>query len=226
MWDSITRKIALCVELKDAFTNKAVGTEDIRVCVNGSMPMLKKERRYYIFQGIQPEQIEVCVKAEYYEDRNCQIVTADYDNDKKIVGIPGGIFSFCCGIPMLTIHLYPNEKYKVPEGYVRKEYCVEPFQEIRVLKNTGGNLLLAENYDGGEWLPVMFSESEDVEGKWFRILEADKSEDFLLLEKDDENGYRLETELMHPYQKGCRIYELYCVRANARGRALAIFKED
>ena len=226
MRDSIKRKIDLCIEFRDAFTNKTVGTDDIRVWVNGCVPVAKKEQRYYIFQGLQTEQIEVYIKSKLYEDRYCRIVPGEYERDRRIISIPGGIFTYICGIPMLFIELYPNEKYMVPTGYVRREYRTAPFEEIRVIKNEGSNFLLAEDYDSGKWIRLMVSGARDIEGGWFRIQEGDDSEDFMLLEKEGGNRYQIEKELVTRYKKGSRIYELYCVRADEKGRAFVIVKAD
>ncbi|MDE5862718.1 MAG: hypothetical protein K2H34_00035, partial [Lachnospiraceae bacterium] len=181
MRDSIKRKIDLCIEFRDAFTNKTVGTDDVRVWVNGCMPISRKEQRYYIFQDLQTEQMEVYIKSRFYEDRHCQIAP-DAEGDGKIISISGGMFTYISGILMLSINLYPNKKYVIPTDYVRREYRTAPFEEIRVIKNAGSHFLLAEDYDGGEWIQLMVPGERNIEGVWLRIQEGDNSEDFMLLE--------------------------------------------
>ncbi|MCM1498015.1 MAG: hypothetical protein NC124_06065 [Clostridium sp.] len=219
------RKIALCIELKDAFTGKTVGTEDIRITVNGRMPVSRKEQRYYLFQDLQTERIEVYIKSKLYQERRCQIVPGD-GNCRETMGIPGGTLAYIWGIPMLCMELYPNEKYIVPAGYVRREYRAAPFEEIRVVKHTGSNLLLAADYDGGEWIRLMAPQAQGIKGSWFRIQEGENREDFMLLEQGDGNLYRIDRALTKRYQKGSRLYGLYCARADGEGRAFAIVKDD
>ena len=227
MMDIIKKKISFCIELKDAFTNQSIEAEDIYVQVNGYLPVIRKERRYYIFQDIQTDIIEVDVISKIYENRHCVMQLTGYPNANLHVYVQGGSIRNLFGIPLISIILYPNERYILPAGYERREYKGKPWEEIRVIKDKKSAFLLAEDYYDGEIIQLLMPERQNVGNICFRIESKDVKgyEDFNLLEQRDTFQYVMDKSLEREYKKGSKIYELYCTIADEKGIAVVIVKE-
>lgn len=226
--DIIKKKISFCIELKDAFTNRSIEAEDIYVHVNGKPPAIRKERRYYIFQDIQTDTIEVNIISNLYENRHCVIsLTGYHDEDLSVYAKRGGVHNLF-GIPFILIVLYPDERYALPIGYERIEYEGKPWEEIRVIKDKKSAFLLAADYHGGKTIQILMSEKRNPEGMCLRIesKNGEEYEDFNLLEQKNTFQYIMDKSLKREYKKGSKIYELYCTMANEKGRAVLIVKED
>lgn len=144
MMDVMKQKISFCIELKDAFTNKSIEAEDICVRVNGKLPVIQKEKRYYIFQEIQSDTIEVDITSTIYENRHCVMQITGYCKKDSFVYVQAGSIRNFFGIPMISIVLYPNQRYSLPTGYERREYKGKPWEEVRVIKDKKNVFLLAD----------------------------------------------------------------------------------
>ena len=227
MMDIIKNKMSLCIELKDAFTNQSIEAEDIHVQVNGYLPSIRKERRYYIFQDMQTDIIEVDIMSKIYEHRHCVIQLVKHRNGNLPVYVQEGSIRNLFGIPLLSIVLYPNERYVLPVGYKRIEYRGKPWEEVRVIKDRKCAYLLAANYHGGEIIQLLMHGRQNPESMYLRIENKDAKgyEDFNLLEQRDTFQYVMYKSLEREYERGSKVYELYCTIANEKGIAVVIVKE-
>lgn len=203
--DKLRCSVSLCVELKDAFTDKVIDGRECYVCVNGKPADVRKEGRYFIFLNMDMEKAEVEVKAPLYE--TCR-------------------YSVPPGKKRIVVPLYPNAQYPLPEGYERRLLQSAPGEEIRVIKEEQV-YFLAKDYSGGEWLGVTLPETLCVEGMYFRIQKRNEEgfEDFQIMEKQGDSRYRIDHELSESYGRGSKISMLYCVRADEDGNAVIIVKK-
>lgn len=226
--DVIKKRISFCIELKDAFTNRSIEAEDIRVYVNGKPPFLQKERRYYIFQDVPTDTIKVDITSNFYEDRHCVLCLTEYTDQNLPISAQRGDIRNLFGIPFILILLYPGIGYPLPVGYKRIEYKGKPWEEIRVIKDRKSAFLLAADYCGGKTMHIVMSEKQEIEGICLRIesIKGEGYEDFSLTEQKDSFLYIMNKSLKGEYKKGSRIYELYCTKTDEKGRAVLIVKED
>lgn len=226
--DIIKKRISFCIELKDAFTNRSIEAEDIRVYVNGKPPFLQKERRYYIFQNVPTDTVEVDITSNLYEDRHCVFCLTEYAEQNVSVSAQKGDIRNLFGIPFLLIVLYPGIGYPLPVGYKRIEYEGKPWEEIRVIKDRKSAFLLAADYCGGKTIHIVMGKKQEAGGMCLRIesKKGEEYEDFNLIEQKDSFQYIMNESLTRRYKKGSRIYELYCTEADEKGRAVLLVKED
>lgn len=228
MRDIIARKISFCIELRDAFTNKRIESENINVYVRGYAAAVKKEQKYYVFLDIREDMAEVCIESPVYERKNCVIFFREYDKKQSIGDIQDVVVSDMSGIRLFLITLYPNERYVLPSGYERIVLDGRPQEELRVIRDETEGFLLAADYQGGRILQMMMPDKVCVEGIKLRIMEKEGEcyEDFTVLEKKGFFQYTIDAPLTGQYLKGSRIFELYCVRADEEGKASVIVRSD
>lgn len=224
--DVIQRKMSFCIELRDAFTNKVIEAEDMRLCVNGVFPMARKEKKYYIFENLPTDIIMVDIISIFYERRRVEIAISGDGAKKAPVHFPGGYIRIVFGIPLISIMLYPNERYNLPADYERQVFDARPFEEIRIKKDENKVFSLKEDYQGGVVFSVLFPQEKILEGTWFRIESRDgeEYEDFIVLEQKGAVQYVMDRTLHKQYEKGSKIYELYCTIADEKGRAIVVVK--
>lgn len=216
--------IGLCVECIDAFTNKVIEAEDISVTVNGCPPVVTKEKKYYLFQNVGQDTVMVDIISSLYEKKSCQVCLAGMDSAAKQ---PDCRVHTAFGIPVLSIVLYPGEGYVLPSGYTRRVCQAKPMEEIRVVKNRETVFFLAEDYQGGDRIRLFMPGRQETERGYLRIESRHDGgyEDFAILEQGDSLLYVMDRELQAQYEKGSRLYELYCARADENGRAAVIVKD-
>lgn len=132
------------------------------------------------------------------------------------------------GIPMLSIVLYPGEDYVLPSGYARRVCEGKPEEEIRVVKNRENVFFLAEDYQGGDRIRFFVPDRQEMEWGYLRIesRQGKEYEDFAILERRNGLLYVMDRELQAQYERGSKLYELYCVRADRDGKAVVITKES
>ncbi len=224
MGEWITKRVGLCVELQDAFTNLPIKAGNVRIQVNGCPPATQKENRYYLFHAAPEEKVRIWVRLECYEEVCCEICPAQYAPQDFPVLLPEGILRRISGIPFFSLLLCPSERYELPPGYIRSLHETKPFAEVRVIRDSGQICHLAENYQGGKKICFISPRGEAVMGGYLRIESRDKSrsEDFTLAGRESCECCVLDRELNGMYEKGSRIYELYCARADETGRAWVI----
>jgi hypothetical protein len=213
------------VECIDAFTNRIVEAEDIFVTVNGCSPVVTKEKKYHIFQNVGLDIVEVNIISLLYEKRSCQLqlnsmASSEKQRDCRV--------HMAFGIPMLSIVLYPGEGYVLPSGYARRVCEGKPEEEIRVVKNRETVFFLAEDYQGGDGIRFFVPDRQEMEWGYLRIesRQGREYEDFAILERRGGLLYVMDRELQAQYEKGSKLYELYCVRADRDGKAVVITKES
>lgn len=213
------------MECIDAFTNKVIEGTDISVTVNGCPPVVRKEKKYYLFQGIETENVIVDITSTLYEKRRWHMCLDGMASSEK---------QFDCrvhiafGIPVISIVLYPGEDYVLPSGYVRKVCERKPLEEVRVIKNRETKFFLAEDYQGGDRIKLFMSGRQETERGYLRIESRHGGgyEDFAILEKRDSLLYVMDRTLQGQYEKGSKLYELYCARADEKGKAAVIVKDS
>lgn len=224
--DSIQRGISFCIELKDALTNKVIESGDIRLYVNGCSCKICKEKKYYIFEKLQTDWIEVDIISQFYVRRKCEVTVNRNETEKVPVSFPGGNIRNVFAVPFISIVLYPNERYCLPDGYERKLLEGRPLEEIRVKKDVNNAFSLIEDYQGENILSILLPQEKNVEGAWFRIESRDgeEYEDFIVLERKDAVQYVIDRILQKKYVKGSRIYELYSTITDTEGKGIVIVK--
>lgn len=211
------------MECTDAFTNKVIEAEDISVMVNGCLPTVRKEKKYYLFQNVRMDVVKVDIISPLYEKRSCELQLGGMDS---VENLPGYWLHTAFGIPVLSIVLYPGEEYILPSGYVRRECEGKPLEEIRVVKNRETAFFLAEDYRGGDRIKLLMSGRQETDRGYLRIesRHGGEYEDFAILERGDGLLYGMDRELKGKYEKGSKLYELYCVMADEEGKAEVIVK--
>ncbi len=212
------------MECTDAFTNKVIEAEDISVTVNGCLPTVRKEKKYYLFQDVRMDVIKVDIISPLYEKRSCELRLGGMESAENL---PGYRVHTAFGIPVLSIVLYPGEEYILPSGYVRRECEGRPLEEIRVVKNRETAFFLAEDYRGGDRIKLLMSGRQETDRGYLRIESRHDGgyEDFAILERRDGLLYVMDRELRGQYEKGSKLYELYCTMADEEGKAAVIVKK-
>lgn len=224
MTDQIRRGGYFCIEIRDAFTNQPVESNEVKIFVNGQRPLLKKEGKYYIFSKVKEDILEIEVQTSLYERKKCTISFPR--SIKEICLVSDGILFPFCGTFLFSVLLYPNENYILPEGYYRKEISCNPEEEIRVIKNRDKWFFLEKEYKGGDVIEMYMSGESGIKGRYFRIEEKEgmSYEDFIIIEEKEGFCYQMKEALKGRYPKGSRIYELYHKRADEQGRVEVIVK--
>lgn len=225
MKDRIVRKAVLGIELRDAFTNRTIESEDISVYAKGYPKAVKKDK-YYVFLGEEKERIEISIQSLLYEEKQCVVFIGE-EKEKREESLGEWKVEEVSGIPLMLITLYPNEMYVLPDGYERITVEGKPLEEIRVIRDKENMFLLADDYEAGEIIRILMEAGKNVRNHPFRIVEKDGEgyEDFMITEKRVDFQYVMEKPLKRRYSKGSRIYELYCVKADKEGKAVAIIKK-
>ncbi len=232
MKDLIRNRVDLCVELVDAFTNRIVGPVEAQVQINGRPPAMKKDERFFIFQKIEGDNIEITVQAEAYESIDCSISYGELQERAKGVlqgqagyaGFTGVFLHMESGIGVILLRLHPGEDYVLPVGFVRKQIEGAPGEEICVVKNPNAPMFLMEDYEGGRLLSI---KAEDgMAGRRYHIEGKNGlQEEFTVTGQWGENQVMAETELHGRYEKGSRLHELYCAKADEEGKATVVCRE-
>lgn len=213
-------RINLCVELLDAFTNKGVRDKNIKLTVNGQVPIMLKEEKYYIFQMEQTSNIEVYIKSEFYETKNCTFHIGQVREKEVINLLPDGWLTHMFQIPVLTVLLVPGEQIPLGKGQLRKDFYGEPYESIPVIKDQKRFFLLAEDYQEGNMISCPIPEQEP--GRCFQIEDKDGKEEFLIISREKKWDCILASPLQRPYPKGSKISEIYYVKADSEGKAVGI----
>lgn len=213
------------MECIDAFTNKVIEGEDISVTVNGCSPVVTKEKKYHLFQHVGLDIVKVDIISPFYEKRSCQLQLNSMASSEKQ---PDCRVHAAFGIPVLSIVLYPGEGYVLPSGYARRVCEGKPLEEIRVVKNRENVFFLAEDYQGGDRIRLYMPGRKETERGYLRIesRQGEEYEDFAILEQRDSLLYVMDRELQAQYEKGSKLYELYCARADRNGKAAVIIKDS
>ncbi|MDE6759709.1 MAG: hypothetical protein K2J90_03400 [Lachnospiraceae bacterium] len=226
MKDQIVRKAVFGIELRDAFTNGMIESEDASVYAKGYHRAVKKDK-YHVFLGEEKERIELSIQSVLYEEKQCVVSLGD-EKEKREECLGEWKVEEIAGIPLILITLHPNEMYMLPDGYERIAVEGKPLEEIRVIRDKENMFLLADDYEKGEIIRILMEAGKNVRYHPFRIVEKDGEgyEDFVITEKREAFQYVMEKPLKGRYCKGSRIYELYCVKADKEGKAVAIKKMD
>lgn len=224
MADCIKRGGYFCVEARDAFTNETVRPNAVKIFINGQPPAMIKEERYFVFYEVGAEHLKIHIQAAVYEEREYEAVL---QVEQEIYLMPDGIAYPVCGTVLFSILLYPNENYRLPDGYDRKIIACNPEEEIKVIKDKGKCTFLKDAYCGGDVIQMYLPEENGIEGRYFRIMEQEAMayEDFLVVGQMGKAGYRMKEALKGNYGKGSKVYELYRTRADRQGNAAVIMKE-
>ncbi len=226
MEDIIKHSMGLCLELRDAFSGRTVEPSRARVLINGKMPAWKKDGRFFIFQGLGlEEELWVTIRAAAYEPADRKILCEDVFSQKSsYFRLADGFCYTEAGIRMLCLWLFPGRDYELPNGYVRQCVKAEPEEEVRIVKDPDSPAFLTEDYTGGRFLCI--SAGEESLGRSFRIGGLDEIyEDFTVAGRPGGQQICMEAELSRNYPRGSRVFELYCIRADEEGQALAICKK-
>ena len=226
MKDQIVRKAVFGIELRDAFTNRIIESEDIRVYARGYPEAVKKDGKYYVFWGIENERVEVSIQSLFYEEKQCVVSFEEGTEIRKEECLGEWRVEEVSGIPLVLIPLYPNEMYTLPDGYERITAAGKPFKEIRVIKDKENVFLLAADYEAGENIQILMTTGKAVRNLPFRIVEKNSGqyEDFVITRRKEAFEYVMEHPLKGRYSKGSKIYELYCARTDQEGKAIVITK--
>lgn len=225
MQDRIVKKAAFCIELKDAFTNKMIESEDVTIYAKGYPRAVKKENKYHVFWGEPAERIEISIKSLLYEEKHCVVYPGEEKGEKEEC-LEEWKTEKIFGIPMIQLTLYPNETYILPDGYERIMVKGKPLEEVRMIKDKENMFLLAADYEAGENIRILMTTGKAVRNLPFRIVEKDSGqyEDFVIIRKKEAFEYVMEHPLKGRYSKGSKIYELYCAWADKEGKAVMIVK--
>ncbi|MCM1157414.1 MAG: hypothetical protein NC300_04185 [Bacteroidales bacterium] len=221
------RRINVCVELKDALTNRRLEQGELLIRINGFSPLAKKEDGYYVFPEIKEEELEIKAAGIGYAERSCRLSLADFWETKKVTVLPGLLLDNRAGFLLISVRLCPDERYILPAGYKRIMLTGEPMEEIPIIGNGENPYLLAADYQGGEIMEILFPERIEAAGMQLRISEKDgrRQEDFTIVEAGKPFQYRISGKLEGNYSRGSRIYEWYSVQADEQGKAYAVVKE-
>lgn len=216
----IRKKVSLCIELRDALTNRSVAGQKVSITVNGYRPIAHKEKKYYIFQIQQCSALEVCITSENYEPKDLML-SIDGAKEGKVIDLyPDGWLLHIFHTPVLTILLPPGRAYPLMEGQIWKEFMGQSQEIISVVKNPKHYFLLQEDYVEGD--RIVFSIPGQEKCMFLQIEDADQKENFLVIERDEQGHCQLAAPLQRQYSKGSRIYEIYYVKADAEGKAAGI----
>lgn len=185
----------------------------------------RKEKKYYLFQDVRMDVIKVDIISPLYEKRSCELRLGGMESAENL---PGYRMHTAFGIPVLSIVLYPGEEYILPSGYVRRECEGRPLEEIRVVKNRETAFFLAEDYRGGNRIKLLMAGRQETDRGYLRIESRYDGgyEDFAILERRDGLLYVMDRELNGQYEKGSKLYELYCTMADEEGKAAVIVKNQ
>lgn len=218
------------IELRDALTNQIVEANGAHVQVNGCLPFLVKEKRFFVFRRITTNICRVSVHTDGYEERSC---TVDNGLLNKIAAagegsgicIPGGCLYGESGVCLISLFLYPGTDYPLPAGFVRQELSAEPGEEVRCVKDPAQAMFLEADYVGG--LSMYLEPFTELAGQRLRIWGAEGTwEDFAVIGRTGGKELLLEKALDAPYKKGSRISLLYCAVADENGKAPVIVRTE
>lgn len=229
MADVIRNGTDLCLEFRDALTNRTIEAErvDVRLQRN-HMPLifnkLVKNHRFLLLRGIEQGQIEIIVQAKNYEEKHCTVFIGKNAVQKEGEATLADYMYIDFGIPVLALCLYPAESYPLPKTYARKCIQGKPFELIRAVIDARRPLILLEDYQGGDILKV--SAGEKTVGGLYRIKGRDgQFEDFVAVAWREKEQMMPGVELAEHYPRGSRLYFLYEAIADAEGNAVVICRE-
>lgn len=228
--DIIRSRANLCLEFRDALTNQIieVGRVEVRLWQN-HMPFVfdqcMKKKRFLLLRGIEQGQIEIMAKAEGYEEKSCTVLIENNRARKQEeAGLLSDYVYTDIGMPVLSLCLWPGERYPLPKSYARRCMQGKPFELIRAVMDDGMPLVLLEEYQGGNIL--RFSAGEKVVGGVYRIQGKDgKFEDFAAVTWQEKEQMLLGAGLSGHYSRGSRLYFLYEAVADVMGNAFVICRE-
>lgn len=219
MQDCIRKRMSVGIMLRDALTNRIIESSNIQVFVNGSLPDFQKERKYYIFENLSIKHLEVRIVSELYEERICETGLEQCSREKPVMISRNCLLSYVCGMPLLSISLYPGRHYHLPTGYKRIEWTETPGNVISVIQNQKDFFLLTEEYQGGDIMHILLPDNTNADGLHLRVMDKKNREqydDFIVLQKKEGDCCLIDHKLNGRYERGSRIYQMYCVEADRR----------
>lgn len=229
MTDIIRSGANLCLEFRDALTNRMIEAERVEVWferehISFISNKLLKKHRFLLLWGIEQGWMEIVARAESYEEKRCKVFIGK-DGVQKEDGVTIADYVYTdAGMPVLALCLYPAAHYPLPEDYSRKCIQGEPSRLIRTEIDAGHPLVLMEDYQGGEI--IRFHAGEKVVGGLYRIKGRDgQFEDFVAVVWREKAQKILGAGLSGHYPRGSRLYFLYETVAGESGDAVVICRE-
>lgn len=230
MGDFIVKKAGICVELRDALTNRAVAGAIVKINKRG--PTAVKEGRFHVFCEDGAGGLLITAWADAYKQTELYIAAEEYTeskaggeeplNKENCKRLSGGFMYGYSGMCIISLFMYPGKDYSLPEGYVREITECGPGAEVRVVMDASLPLFLAEAYSGGGF--VALRDGPDMLGRTYRVGEVSGEYEDFTVTGTDRGAARIDSCLSGSYARGSRIYRLYCAMADASGKAELVYK--
>ncbi len=230
MGDFIAKKAGICVELRDAITNRAVAGAIVKINKRG--PAAVKEGRFHVFCEDGPVGLLITARADAYKQTELYIAPEEYTEsiaggegplkEENFKRLSGGFMYRYSGMCIISVFMYPGKDYSLPEGYVREKTECGPGAEARVVMDASSPLFLAEAYSGGSL--VALRDGPDMLGRTYRIGEVSGEYEDFTVTGTDGGAARIDSCLSGSYARGSRVYRIYRVMADASGMAELVYK--